>query len=373
MPAKKKILFLHFDLKGGGAERVLINLLKHIDLNKYDVTLKTIFGAGPHVKDMPKGIKFSYLFRYEFRGFTWFMKLFSAKIWHRLLIREKYDIEVGYLENSPTRIVAACPYPETKKVGWLHIEIHDRETLFTGFKDEREMVESYNKLDQLVFVAHKTQETFENLFPDVHVSKRVIHNVNDFDRIYRMAHEELPIDLQLGDLNICAVNKLTKLKGFHRLVDACSRLKHDGLMENVKIFILGKGKESYALKRSIDECNLSDHIVLLGFDPNPYRYLSKMDLFVCTSYREGYSTATTEAVALGVPVFTTDCSGMDEILENGKYGMIVPNDDESIYQGLKDLLIHREKIKQYADAIAQAPRMTTQRLVDEYEKFFDSL
>ena len=53
--------------------------------------------------------------------------------------------------------------------------------------------------------------------------------------------------------------------------------------------------------------------------------------------------------------------------------MIVPNDDESIYEGLKDLLTHHEKIKQYAQAISEAPRMTTQSLVDEYEKFFDSL
>ena len=373
MQAKKKILFFHFDLKGGGAERVLINLLKHLDLNKYDITLKTIFGTGPHVKDIPKGIKFSYLFRYEFRGFSWFMSFFPASFWHKLLIRKHYDIEVGYLESTPTRIVSACPHPDTKKVAWVHIEIHNRETLFTGFKDEKEMVDSYKKLDQLVFVAHKTKECFEDLFPEIQIPKRVIHNVNDFDRIYSMAQKELPEELPLGDLNICAVNKLYWVKGFHRLVDACARLKQDGLMKGVKIFILGKGKEYYSLKKLIKDADLNENIILLGFDPNPYRYLTKMDLFVCTSYREGYSTATTEAVALGVPVFTTDCSGMDEILEGGKYGMIVPNDDESIYQGLKDLLTHREKIKQYADAISQAPRMTTQRLVDEYEKFFDSL
>ena len=64
---------------------------------------------------------------------------------------------------------------------------------------------------------------------------------------------------------------------------------------------------------------------------------------------------------------------MEEILEDGKFGMIVPNDDESIYQGLKDLLTHREKIANYAAAIKAAPPMTTQSLVDKYEEFFDSL
>lgn len=373
MADKKKILFFHFDLKGGGAERVLINLLKHLDLNKYDVTLKTIFGAGPHVKNVPKGIKFSYFFRYEFRGFNKIMKLFPAKFWHRLFVKDDYDIEIGYLETSPTRIVAACPNDKTKKIGWIHTEVKNRTRPFRGFHDEDEMIDAYNRLDELVFVAHRARSSFRKLYPEIKIPMRVLHNVNDYERIYELAKEPMPLELSEGKLNLCAVNKLHKIKGFHRLVDACAKLKQDKLMDDVKIYILGKGHEYFSLKRSIDQAGLSDNIKLLGFDPNPYRYLSKMDLFVCTSYHEGYSTAVTESVALGVPVFTTDCSGMDEILEGGKYGMIVPNDDESIYEGLKDLLTHREKIKQYAQAISEAPRMTTQSLVDEYEKFFDSL
>ena len=370
---KKKILFFHYDLKGGGAERVLINLLQHLDLDKYDVTLYTIFRNGPHVNSIPKGIKYKYFFRYEFYGFNKIMKLLPPRFWHNLFIKDEYDIEIGYLENSPTRIVSACPNPKTKKVSWLHIEIDDRETMFIGYRNEHEMLECFNKLDHLVFVANRTQECFRRLFPELQLPMSVIHNVNDFDRIYRLAEQNSPIELSPNELKICAVNKLTKTKGFHRLVEACSRLKQDGLMDGVKVYILGKGIEKIALKIAIDKADLNDHIKLLGFDPNPYRYVSKMDMFVCTSYREGYSTAVTESIALGVPVFTTDCSGMEEILENGKYGMIVPNEDDAIYEGLKDLLTHREKIKQYADAIAQAPRMTTQRLVDGYEKFFDSL
>ena len=188
-----------------------------------------------------------------------------------------------------------------------------------------------------------------------------------------MAQKEIPIDLSDKALNLCAVNRLFAVKGFDRLIKAFKRLEDTGLIDDVRLYILGNGPERENLEQMVVENGLSDHIKLLGFDPNPYKYVSKMDLFVCTSYREGYSTATTEAIALGIPVFTTDCSGMDEILEDGKFGMIVPNDDESIYQGLKDLLTHREKIANYAAAIKVAPPMTTQSLVDKYEEFFDSL
>lgn len=370
---KKKILFFHYDLQGGGAERVLVNLLKFIDLTKYDITLKTIFGAGPYVNAVPEGIKFSSVFKREFRGFNSIMKALPGRIWHHLFIHDHYDIEVGFLENSPTRIVASCPDRNTKKVAWVHSAFKHRETPLTGFRYEKEMIKAYNRLDELVFVAQRAQKCFVSLFPEVHVPMRVIHNVNDFSQIVELSKDQIPLELDKNCLNLCAVSKLIHVKGYPRLISAFHRLKSEGLAERVKLYILGKGEERENLQKSIDSFGLSEDIKLLGFDPNPYKYLSKMDMFVCASYREGYSTATTEAIALGIPVFTTDCSGMEEILENGRFGMIVPNDDESIYTGLKDLLIHREKIDQYAANIRAFSNMTTQALVDEYETFFDSL
>ena len=60
---KKKILFFHFDLQGGGAEKVLITLLNHLDFDKYDITLQVIFGVGPNIKHIPKQVHFKSVFR----------------------------------------------------------------------------------------------------------------------------------------------------------------------------------------------------------------------------------------------------------------------------------------------------------------------
>lgn len=371
---RKKILFFHFNLAGGGAERVLINLLRYLNREKYDIMLKTIFASGPYVEAVPDDIYFSSVFKHEFKGFNKIMKLFPAGLLHRFFIRGHYDIEVAYLENAPTRIIAACPNRDTKKVAWVHTEVQDRRAPLAGFRDEHEMVNAYNKLNHVGFVSKRAKDCFQKMFQEVKVPKmHVIYNVNDFEEIYELANETAPIEINSKDLNLCYVGRLIHVKGLHRLVKAFTRLKDDGLLTDVNVYVLGTGDQEASLKESIVAKGLSDSIHLLGFDSNPYKYLSKMDLFLCTSYREGYSTAATEAVALGVPVFTTDCSGMDEILEGGKFGMIVPNDDDAIYEGLKDLLTHREKIDQYAAAIKAAPRMTTQRLVDKYEEFFDSL
>ena len=96
-----------------------------------------------------------------------------------------------------------------------------------------------------------------------------------------------------------------------------------------------------------------------------------MDLFVCSSYIEGYSTAVTEAITLGVPVLTTKCSGMNEILQEGKYGMIVPNDEASLLEGLKELIVDSNKIDEYRQRIAAGKKMTT--FVAKYEELFDTI
>ena len=80
----------------------------------------------------------------------------------------------------------------------------------------------------------------------------------------------------------------------------------------------------------------------MGYKENPYKYLAKCDLFVCSSYSEGFSTAVTEALILGIPVVTTYVSGMTELLGDNEYGIITSNDEISLYEAIK-LLINDEK------------------------------
>lgn len=120
------------------------------------------------------------------------------------------------------------------------------------------------------------------------------------------------------------------------------------------------------------EQNLSN-VTLMGFQSNPYKYVSKMDLFVCSSYREGFSTAVTESIILNVPVITTDVSGMDEILLDGEYGLIVPNDTDALYNGLKDLIMHPQKIELYKKRLMERSKKNARNNVEQYESFLDNL
>ena len=98
--------------------------------------------------------------------------------------------------------------------------------------------------------------------------------------------------------------------------------------------------------------------------------MAKADVFVCSSLFEGYSTAVTESIILGVPVVTTDCAGMDEILHNGEYGIITPNTEEGLLQGLKTVFADKQLLRQLKEKI-QKKAITNN--IDEYENIFAEL
>ena len=84
------------------------------------------------------------------------------------------------------------------------------------------------------------------------------------------------------------------------------------------------------------------------------------DLFICSSHFEGFSTVVSEAVILGVPVLTTNCTGAKEILGESEYGLVTGKDDESLYEGLKKILIDENLYQRYCNAVIKR------------QKFFDN-
>lgn len=120
---------------------------------------------------------------------------------------------------------------------------------------------------------------------------------------------------------------------------------------------------------------LEDTYHLIGFRDNPYKYVAKCDLFVCSSYREGFSTAVTESLVVGTPVVSTLCSGAQELLGyNNEYGLIVENSEEGIYKGLKKLLEDKELLEYYKKKAAERGSFfSKEKTVAAVEKMLDEI
>ena len=329
---KQKILICHFDLGNGGAEKVLINLLRVLDYSRYDVTLYLLFNHGVNLPFLPSNVKVKYLFnRAPFRGNIHLLKILSPRLLHKFLIKECYDIEIAFLEGVPTRIISGCPNRTTKLFAWVHIQAHKK--LFSSFRNIREARQSYHRFNKVVFVSNFAKKSFLTKTSWYDIPLDVCHNVIDAYEIKRLSKEDIHLNLSQTKLNLCSVGRLNQQKGYIRLVNILGSLKHLATTD-WQLYILGQGEQKQMIETAIIDNELQDRIFLLGYDTNPYKYVSKMDLFVCSSYEEGYSTAVTESIVVGTPVITTDCAGMDEILGDSRSGIIVDNSD----QALKDIL-----------------------------------
>lgn len=370
---KKRILFLIPTLMHGGAERVLVNLTNSLDTDKYDITLQSIFDCGINKKYLSSHVKYKYNFKIVFRGNTHIMKLFSPSFLYDLLIKDKYDIIVSFLEGPTARILSGCPFLDTKKVAWIHIEQHDKKRFSQSFRNYDEAISVYEKFDKIICVSKTVKDDFDKLSKLGHKSQ-VLYNVNNTDYIKNRAKETVD-DYNFDDniYTFCSVAKITHTKGYERLLKVHKKLISEGLKH--KIVILGTGEDENKIKLMSKREKVDDTFTLLGFKENPYKYIINSDCYICSSYREGFSTAVTEALVLGLPCISTNCSGALELLGyNNEYGIVTDNSDEGIYRGMKLILESLDlQIKYKELAKNRGAMFATKNVVLEVERMLQRL
>ena len=167
----------------------------------------------------------------------------------------------------------------------------------------------------------------------------VCYNPIDSESIRALAKQAPPVEVDANMLNLCAVGRLVPVKGFARLIPILRRLLDEGLP--VHLYICGEGAQRQKLEQTAQDAGVTPYVTLTGFLDNPYALMARCDLFVCSSFREGFSSAAAEALLCHLPVVTVDVPGMAELL-NGS-GVICENDDEALYLALRDVLLDENK------------------------------
>ena len=363
----KKILFLIHDLGQGGAEKVLVNLVNNMDRSKFDITVMALFGGGVNEQFLAPDIHFHTVFRKAIPGNSKLMKLLTPAQLHRLCVKEHYDIEVSYLEGPSARVISGCQDRTTKLVSWIHVEQHTMDRLSGSFRSESEARRCYDRFEQTVCVSQFVSDDFCRIL-NFQKPCRVLYNTVESDKILANAVCDAPDLMDEKRLRLIAVGTLKEAKGYTRLLAIIKRL-HDERYP-VHLYVLGIGPLRQKMELYIQENNLQEVITLLGYQTNPYRYVSKCDLFVCASFAEGFSTAATEALIVGTPVCTVEVSGMKEMLgEHNEWGVVTENSEEALYRGIKDLLDHPDKLAHYKEkAIERGKSFSTENTVHAVEE-----
>ena len=348
---KKKILFLIESFAGGGVEKVFIDLINNMDISKYDITVMSIWDYGVRKKDLRKDVKYKSIFP-NIKGiskiFHNFVEKSDGKLLYKFGIREKYDIEIAFIEGRATKIIGASTNPNSKKIACVHIDLEQGHWTSKVFRKSIELEKSYyKKFNDIVFVSNSAKEGFIKLFGEDFDNLQVKYNPIIADDVINKSKEvvddiEKPKDKKL----LVTSGRLVSQKGYESLLEVCNRLNKDKF--NYELWILGEGWARPKLEELVDKYKLNN-VKLLGFKENPYKYINQGDLFVCSSKNEGFSLVIAEAMILGLPVISTNCSGPNELLNFGEYGFMVENTEDALYEGLREILKDENKLKYYIE------------------------
>ena len=364
----KRILFFINTLDTGGAERVLVDLVSKLPKDQYEVTVQTLCG-GSFCDQLPDHVSHQQIIKVKNPSLSGFLRKLFSKLpgLTGRLMKNNYDIEVAYLEGFPTKVIAART-TKSKKIAFVHTNVAQADIISTKYPSKTACLEQYRLFDRVCFVSNQALEGFLQVIGRLKQGQ-VIHNVIDFDRVRRFAQEPLSSVYTTKGKKLIAVGRLIALKGFDRLIRICAKLEQKFDFE---LLILGDGDQHAALEETLIKTGCKS-VHLAGMQKNPYPWMQQADLLICSSFSEGYSTTIVEALALGLPVITTACAGMDEILEGGKWGKITELSDESLELGLREIL---ENPDVYYDlkhrSMMRKEQLTDEASVAEYRQLFDS-
>jgi glycosyltransferase involved in cell wall biosynthesis len=371
----KKLLFLYGPLGGGGAERVLLDLLHNFDYTRYKVDLCIIINKGILLSEVPEQVNiiplwqdYNVYYKIAYRLSIWFG---NNTMFRRVLaekITKEYDVEVSFLEGMPLKLHAMMN-TKAQKITWVHCDLFNFPYEAKQFAKQEEL-KAYNKMDQVVCVSKDSLLAFEKRFPSCASKKIVVYNPIDSKKINRLVqHSNI---VKNKDFTIVTVGRLTMQKKINRVIHLAARMKNDNC--KVHFQIIGDGelkKELVALATTLD---VLDCVTFLGFMKNPFPYIKNADLLLLSSGYEGFGLVVCEAMALGVPVVSTKTAGPTEIIEYNKYGLLCEHDDESIYKAVKimiekdDLRLHYKEV-----GLQRAKDFSVKNMVSQFDQMINDL
>ena len=336
MPKKILVIINGFDI--GGTIVSLYSLLSVIDTNKIKVDIFSRSNTGiykdklPNCRILPENVWLShsiYSLNYFSRVFC-FLLLCIRKAFEKIgidlyklynyiggkqICSDNYDAVIGYDETLPRYI---CSLPARKRINWIHCDYRRH----AKGKDESRY---YDKIDVIVCVSNFVKDVFCNIYPQYTDKTVAIHNIINVEDIIEKSKE--PINDSRFDSSVFTIlscGRLDPVKQFDKIPSIAEQIK-EKTNQSFKWYIIGGGNDILAesIQQDLNSRNLKDIVIMLGQKSNPYPYMAKADLYVCTSYSESYPLAVNEAKALQTPVICNNFPSATESIADGDDGYIV--------------------------------------------------
>jgi len=369
--SKKKLLFVIPSLVGGGAERVIVNLINHLDRNKYEFLL-IIF---KNVIDLKRDLNFPIdkivcLNKKSKWGF--FKLIFKLR---KIICDYKPDRVISFLRDTNIAVVLSGIFLRKKYSLFLSERSYGiyLNKVRLGYLRRWLMNLTYKKAHRIIAVSEDIGEKLKEYFNLQPEKIKVIYNPVSIKEIKYKSQKEVehPFFKYENAQVIISAGRLTKHKRFDNLLKAFSLVIEK--QATARLIILGKGILQRELELLTLKLNIDNFVSFVGYKDNPYAWISKADIFVLPSDFEGFPNVLPESMACGTPVISTDCpSGPREIITNSENGVLVPPADEkALAKAMLDLLDDEEKRKRFSAAGKKRVQdLKVEKIVNQWAELF---
>ncbi len=360
--AKIRVLFILSAVQRNGAVLSTLTTMKHLDPSRYEPALFVLGRRGEPWPELLEGIPITYGVAQGRPKAHHFPQIFAKLLW----TARRSDVLVGGLEMSPTYLaILAAKLTGKPSVGFVRNSLPEHLARMPGrYKTLTQLV--YPHLSRAVAISEGIKESLTRLVPQLGDRTRTVYIPLDITKTQRRSREALP-EADAHRPYILAVGRLEYQKGFDLLLRAYAQLK-PALQH--KLVLIGEGKERAKLTALIQELSLEDDVIMPGYQENPYAWMSKAEVFVSSSRYEGFCRVIAEALAIGTPVVSTDCpSGPAEVLEGGRYGVLVETENpDALASGIHALLCDPAQMQALSESgPRRAAHFTPEATVQRFE------
>lgn len=361
----KKIIFVNNNMKVGGVQKSLYNLLWSLE-GQYEMTLLVFSPVGAYMDKLPPSVKVltcDSLVRYLgisqgecsrklTRGaLAAFCRVFGRPAVMKLLLASQksvpghYDCAIAFLQNGRksnfyggVQEFALRRINASRKIAFLHC---DYSRSGANYPENNALLAEF---DAVAACSDGCRQVFCQTLPELAEKSVAVRNCHRYDEIRALA-QEAPVAYEQAACNVVMVSRLAHEKGIERAIAAVKHCKNSGV--RVMLHIVGGGAMRSEMEELVRSSGLTDSVRFYGEQSNPYRYLAKADLFLMTSFHEAAPMVIEEATCLGIPVLTTRTTSSDEMVTQRECGWVCDNTQQGINEALlrtvKDAAALREK------------------------------
>lgn len=352
------------DLPSGGAEKLLIDILKRINTASYRVSLLLEYRQGVYLGDVPSSVE---VLSIHGQNNIWRERLHRGLrilhcygLYHSIVYRywelfrlrgRSFDTIISFMEGSAVKYHSYITHKAERNISWVHIDFKRKHWSQDFFKNHKDEKKSYDLMDKIVFVSSEAKKGFLSTFSFNDSKCQVLYNLIDKKDIIKLAES---IEVKKNKFTIVMVGRLNEQKRYDRALDAVKILKEAGT--EFEIWILGEGHLENELKEKCATMGVENYVKFLGFKKPSYAYMKVADIFLNTSEAEGYPLTICEAMCLDLPTVATDITGAREILGDSEYGLLVEETPESIANGIMAMMKDEKKRNTYKIAAAEGAK-----------------